>query len=269
MAVLELKKIFCGYGRDDIIKGISLTVRPGEILSLAGPNGCGKTTLLKAACGLIHIKSGGAYINGKLISAIPVKERARLIAMLSQTGAGGEYPDYTVRETIMMGRYARHNGNLFSEASPEDSEIAGKFIEETGLVGLEDRLITELSGGQLQRVFLARAFVQEPEILFLDEPANHLDLKHQTELYELLRRWTKSGRSVVVVFHNLNIAAAVSDRIMLMHEGNSVICGSPQEVLSSGKLNEVYGMDIVSYMKKISALWQGGEDQQNGGSDRK
>lgn len=259
MAVLELKKIFCGYGRDDIIKGISLTVSPGEIISLAGPNGCGKTTLLKAACGLIHIKSGGAYINGQPISAIPVKERARLIAMLSQMGAGGEYSDYTVKETIMMGRYARHNGSLFSEASSEDSEIAERCIEETGLVGLENRLITELSGGQLQRVFLARAFAQEPEIIFLDEPANHLDLKHQTELYELLRRWAESGKSVIGVFHDLSLAAAVSDKMMLIQDGKSVMCGSPQEVIHSEKLNEVFETDVKAYMKKISALWQGRE----------
>ena len=257
MAVLELRNIFCGYGRGDVVKGVSLTVAPGEIVSLAGPNGCGKTTLVKAACGLVPIRSGGAYIDGRHISAIPIKERACLVAMLAQTGAGGDYSDFTVKETIMMGRYARHNGSLFTEASKEDSEIAERCIEETGLGGLENRLITELSGGQLQRVFLARAFAQEPEIIFLDEPANHLDLKHQMELYELLRRWAGSGRSVVVVFHNLNIAAAVSDRILLMHDGSPVICGSPQEVVSSGKLNEVYETDIVSYMKKISGLWQG------------
>ena len=259
MAILEIRNIFCGYGRGDVVKGISLTVNPGEIVSLAGPNGCGKTTLVKAACGLVPIRSGGVYINGRHVSSIPIKERARLVAMLSQTGAGGDYSDYTVKETIIMGRYARHNGSLFTEVSKEDSEIAERFIEETGLGGLENRLITELSGGQLQRVFLARAFAQDPEIIFLDEPANHLDLKHQMELYELLRRWAESGRSVVVVFHNLNIAAAVSDRILLMHDGNPVICGSPQEVVSSGKLNEVYETDIVSYMKKISALWRGGE----------
>ena len=257
MSVLELRNICCGYGRGDVVKGVSLTVNQGEIVSLAGPNGCGKTTLVKAACGLVPIRSGGVYINGCHVSSIPIKERARLVAMLSQTGAGGDYSDYTVKETIIMGRYARHNGSLFTEVSGEDSEIAERCIRETGLSGLENRLITELSGGQLQRVFLARAFAQEPEIIFLDEPANHLDLKHQMELYELLKRWAGSGRSVVVVFHNLNIAAAVSDRILLMHDGENVICGSPREVLRSEKLNEVYDTDIVSYMKKISSLWQG------------
>lgn len=257
MSVLELRNICCGYGRGDVVKGVSLTVNQGEIVSLAGPNGCGKTTLVKAACGLVPIRAGGAYIDGRHISAIPIRERACLVAMLAQTGAGGEYSDYTVKETIMMGRYARHNGGLFNDVSGEDSEIAEKCIRETGLSGLENRLITELSGGQLQRVFLARAFAQDPEIIFLDEPTNHLDLKHQMELYELLKRWAGGGRSVVAVFHNLNIAAAVSDRILLMHDGSPVVCGSPQEVLRSGKLNEVYETDIVSYMKRISNLWAG------------
>lgn len=256
MAVLELKNIICGYGREDIIKGISLTAEPGEIISLAGPNGCGKTTLLRAACGLIPIRSGGAYIDGKLVSAIPVKDRAQVIAMLSQTGAGGDYSDYTVKETVIMGRYARHSGGIFTEASAGDLAIAEKYISETGLDGLENRLITELSGGQLQRVFLARAFAQEPEIIFLDEPANHLDLKHQTELYELLRRWSESGKTVVGVFHDLGLAAAVSDRIMLMHEGESVLCGSPDEVVHSEKLNDVYGTDVAAYMRKISEIWR-------------
>ncbi|MCH5349973.1 MAG: ABC transporter ATP-binding protein, partial [Oscillospiraceae bacterium] len=105
MAVLKIDNLFCGYGRKDIVKGISVTVPAGEILSVIGPNGCGKTTLLKAAAGLLPIRSGGAYIDGQLISEMSHKERARRIALLSQTGTGGDYFDYTVSETIAMGRY--------------------------------------------------------------------------------------------------------------------------------------------------------------------
>lgn len=255
MAILELKDIFCGYGRNDIIKGISLTVEPGEILSLAGPNGCGKTTLLRAACGLLPIRSGEVRINGQPISSLSAKERARSIAVLSQTGAGGDYSDYTVMETVMMGRYSLQSGGLFSEASVQDREAAVRCISEAGLSGLEERLITELSGGQLQRVFLARAFAQEPEIIFLDEPANHLDLKHRAELFELLRRFVSGGRSVVGVFHDLGSAAAVSNRMMLIRDGKSVLCGSPEKVIHSEKLNEVFETDVAAYMKKTSAVW--------------
>ena len=255
MSLFEIKNLHCGYGSTEVIKGISLTVAEGEIVSITGPNGCGKSTLLKAACGLIPIMSGGAYIDGVSVSSMPVKERAKRTAMLSQTGAGGDYSEYTVFDTIMMGRYARHKGGMFSEASAEDTETVERCISEAGLSGLEERLITELSGGQLQRVFLARAFAQEPDIIFLDEPANHLDLKHQTELYELLHKWTGNGKSAIGVFHDLSLAAAVSDRIMLMQDGRSVLCGEPREILRSEKLNEVFETDVRAYMKKLSEMW--------------
>lgn len=255
MPILKVENITCGYGGRDVIKDVSFTLERGEILSLAGENGCGKTTLLRAVCGLIPIKSGGAYIDGKLISDIPLKERACRIALLSQTGAGGDYSDYTVTETVLMGRYARKKG-VFTEASAEDAAAAERYIAETGLQGLEDRPITELSGGQLQRVFLARAFAQEPDVIFLDEPANHLDLKMQTALAEHLRKWTAAGKSAVGVFHDLGFAAAVSDRIMLIRDGRSLLCGETKEVLLSEKLNETFGTDVKAYMKKIARIWQ-------------
>lgn len=254
MAVLKIDNLFCGYGRKDIVKGISVTVPAGEILSVIGPNGCGKTTLLRAAAGLLPIRSGGAYIDGQLISEMSHKERARRIALLSQTGTGGDYFDYTVSETIAMGRYSRLNG-IFSEASPEDDKAVRDCIEAVGLAGLENEMITHLSGGQLQRVFLARAFVQEPDIIFLDEPANHLDLKYVSGLIDLLKKWASAEHSVIGVFHDPGLAAAVSDRIMLMNDGQSVLCGSPEEVLRSEKMNEVFETDVAAYMKKVSGIW--------------
>lgn len=256
MPILTVENLTCGYGGGDIVKEASFTLERGEILSLAGENGCGKTTLLRAVCGLIPVKSGEAYIDGKPVSKIPLKERACRIALLSQTGAGGYYSDYTVMDTVLMGRYPRQTGGIFSEASPEDKAAAEKYIAETGLQGLEDRLITELSGGQLQRVFLARTFAQEPDVILLDEPANHLDLKRQTELADHLRRWVSEGRSVVGVFHDLGFAAAVSDRIMLMKDGRTVLCGKTREVLRSNELNEVFGTDVKGYMEKIAQIWK-------------
>lgn len=257
MPILTVKNIICGYGGEDVIKDVSFTLERGEILALAGENGCGKTTLLRAVCGLIPVRSGGAYIDGKLISDIPLKERACRIALLSQTGAGGDYSEYTVMDTVLMGRYARqrHSG-IFSEVSPEDKSAAEKYIAETGLQGLENRLITELSGGQLQRVFLARAFAQEPDVIFLDEPANHLDLKMQISLAEHLRKWVSEGRSAVGVFHDLGFAAAVSDRIMLINDGKAVLCGKVKEILQSEELNEVFSTDVRAYMRKIADIWK-------------
>lgn len=255
MPVLELKNVCCGYGKTDIIKNVSLELEAGEILSLAGPNGCGKTTLLRAACGLLPIRAGEVLIKGKSAASFAPKERAKLTAMLSQTGEGGEYSDYTVMETVLMGRYARMGGKLFAETSEEDIKAAENAIAELELSDLKDRYITELSGGQLRRVFLARAFAQEPEILFLDEPANHLDPKHQTELCRLLQKWKDSGRSAVGVFHDIGYAAAVSDRIMLMQDGKAVLCDEPEKIIGSGKLNDVFETDIAAHMKNMARFW--------------
>ena len=255
MAVLKIENIFCGYGREDVVKDVSLTVSTGEILSVIGPNGCGKTTLLRAAAGLLPIRSGGVYLDGKSVTEMSHKERARRIALLSQTGTGGDYFDYTVAETVAMGRYAHRDG-IFSEASKEDDEAVRRCTEDAGLTGLETESITRLSGGQLQRVFLARAFAQEPDILFLDEPANHLDLKYVSGLISLLKKWAAAGRSVIGVFHDPGLAAAVSDRIMLMDKGQTVLCGSPKEVLTSEKMNEVFETDVEAYMKKVTEIWK-------------
>ena len=252
MAELKIDNLFCGYGRKDVVKGVSITVPSGEILSVIGPNGCGKTTLLRAAAGLLPVRTGGVYLDGKSVSEMSHKERAKRIALLSQTGTGGDYFDYTVSETVAMGRYARREG-IFSEAAAGDDKAVRDCIETVGLTGLEDELITQLSGGQLQRVFLGRAFAQEPEIIFLDEPANHLDLKYVSGLIDLLKKWVSAGRSIIGVFHDPGLAAAVSDRIMLMNEGQSVLCGSPSEVLKSEKMNQVFETDVGAYMKMIYA----------------
>lgn len=155
----------------------------------------------------------------------------------------------------MMGRYSRLGEKLFSEASEKDTEVVEKVISEVGLSELKDRYITELSGGQLRRVFLARTFAQEPEILFLDEPANHLDPKHQTELCRWLKNFKESGRSAVGVFHDIGFAAAVSDRIMLMQDGKAVLCGEPKEIIASEKLNEVFETDVKAHMKALAQFW--------------
>ncbi len=250
--MLEVKNISCGYGGRDVVKELSFTVKTGEILAVTGPNGCGKTTLLRALCGIIPYHSGSAKINGCEISTLKRTELSKKAALLSQTGAGGEYADFTVMETVMLGRYA-HSG---SGASKADREIAERCLEQTGTAELKDRLITELSGGQLQRVLLARAFAQEPKIIFLDEPANHLDLKRQVALIEMLKGWAANGKSVVGVFHDLNLAAELSDRIMVMNEGRTELLDSSENVCRSEKLNDIYGFDIREYMRKTLQKWE-------------
>lgn len=256
MAELRIERLSCGYGGENIVKNVSLTVKSGETVAIAGPNGCGKTTLLRAVCGLIPAAAGNVFIDGISAGDISPRERAKKIAMLSQTGAGGDYFGYTVMNTVLMGRYSRQKGSVFSETSREDVETAERCIAQAGLGELEERPITKLSGGQLQRVFLARAFAQEPEILLLDEPANHLDIKSQSELSGILKRFADSGKSVVGVFHDISFAAAASDRMLLMKDGEAVSCGKTEDIIRSEKLSEVFETDIRAYMKKVLKIWE-------------
>ncbi|MGN0602602.1 MAG: ABC transporter ATP-binding protein [Oscillospiraceae bacterium] len=251
--MLEVKNLSCGYGSDIIVKDVSFTVNDGEILAVTGPNGCGKTTLLRALCGIIPYAGGSAVIDGKEIRSLSREELSMSAALLPQTGAGGEYSDFTVRETVALGRYAKSKG---FGGSKEDEAAAEKYMEMTDTLSIADKVITELSGGQLQRVLLARSFAQEPKIIFLDEPANHLDLKRQIELIGMLKEWAKSGKSVVGVFHDLNLAAELSDRIMVMSDGRTELLDTAETVCRSEKLNDIYGFDIREYMRKTLRKWE-------------
>lgn len=251
--MLEVKNLSCGYGKNTIVKDVSFCVNDGEILAVTGPNGCGKTTLLRALCGIIPYTGGNALIDGKEIRSMSREELSMNAALLSQTGAGGEYSDFTVRETVALGRYAKSKG-FGSDRS--DEAAAEEYMKKTDTLHIADNVITELSGGQLQRVLLARAFAQEPKIIFLDEPANHLDLKRQIELIKMLKSWSASGKSVVGVFHDLNLAAELSDRIMVMNEGRTELLDSSGNVCRSEKLNDIYGFDIREYMRKTLRKWE-------------
>ena len=176
--MLEVKNVRCGYDNNEIIKGVSFNVEPGSNLCIVGPNGCGKSTLLKSIANLLNYK-GSILLNGKEISKFNRKDLAKNIALMSQ--ASSIYFPYTVYETVSLGRYAHLKG-VFSRMSKSDEEIIIKSIENVGLLDLKDKLISELSGGQLQRVYLARAFAQDPNVILLDEPTNHLDIKYHSSL---------------------------------------------------------------------------------------
>lgn len=253
MLTLEAKEVYCGYDGKDVVKGLSLEVKSGELMAVTGVNGCGKTTLLRAFAGIIGYK-GSIKLSGREIRDYSRTELSAKTALLTQTSAAGDYAEYTVEETVLMGRYARKKG-LLSGITALDKAAAEECMEKSGITELKDKKITELSGGQLQRVFLARAFAQEPEIILLDEPTNHLDQKHRFELMTMLRDWISQGKSAVGVFHDLGFAAAVSDETAVIDEGKCVLFGNSKEVCRSEMLSEIYGFDIKSYMKSMLELW--------------
>ena len=253
--MLVLHNVYAGYGGTDVIKNISLQVKSNENLLIIGPNGCGKTTLLKAMVNLLPFQ-GEIEIDGKSIRKMKQKEIAGKIAMLSQTP--GIYFSYTVFDTVMMGRYLHIQDRFLGLPSEEDKKFVSQCLETVNLSGEKDREITTLSGGQLQRVFLARTLAQDPEIILLDEPTNHLDLKYQFELVEYLKEWSRQGnRAVVGVLHDLNLAMRLGDNIMVMKDGKTRAYGPSRDIMTGSLLESVYEMDVVGYITESLQMWKG------------
>jgi iron complex transport system ATP-binding protein len=250
---LEIKNLYAGYGKGDIVRGISLSAEAGRIAAIIGPNGCGKTTLLKTIARLIPYR-GTIALGGRDIAGFPRQEMARKIALMGQSET--IYFPYSVYDTVSFGRFAYAQG-FFKSVSQKDDEVICAVLEKLGLLEERGRMITELSGGQLQRVFLARTLAQDPDLILLDEPTNHLDLKHQLELLKFLSSWAKEqGKTVVAVLHDLNLARRFGDDIILMQDGNIVASWRPEEALDGSRLKEVYGVDIKSFMLESLEKWQ-------------
>lgn len=253
MSLLSLRHVYAGYGGQDVVRDVSLSVEAGECFCVLGPNGCGKTTLLRAVAGLIPAR-GEVELSGKRLSGMRRREVAAEVALLSQHTQ--VYFSYTVYDTVMLGRYLHGRGMLRSP-SKEDRGRVRDCLEMVGLWDARERPIDTLSGGQLQRVFLARTLAQEPRIILLDEPTNHLDLRHQTGLMDALKAWTKAGgRAVVGVLHDLNLALGFADRLMLMRDGKTAATGTPGEALTKERLQAVFDMDVSAYMKETLARWK-------------
>lgn len=253
MTMLKVEHLTCGYGGAPVVNDLSFEVPAGERLCILGPNGCGKTTLLRALAGLLP-HEGKVTAEGRDLAAMDRRQLARTVALLSQISS--VYFSYTVYETVLMGRYAHQTGGAFSGPGPEDRAIALECMERTGVADLRDRQVTELSGGQLQRVFLARTFAQQPRVILLDEPTNHLDLKYQVELVQELKAWAAGeGRCVVGVLHDVNLALDLADLFLLMEEGRARYFG-PAAEFDPAALNRVYQMDVGGYMRRSLQRWE-------------
>jgi iron complex transport system ATP-binding protein len=240
--MLSIKNLKTSYGKTEILHGVTFDVSGGEILAVTGENGSGKSTLLRAIAGLLPIDSGEITLDENALTTLTPKERAKLISVVFQTAAGAEFSEFTVFDTVLTGRFP-YAKNFLASYSEEDRKIADKYIALTELDELKSRAITTLSGGQLQRVFLARAFCSEPKILLLDEPDNHLDLRYKKLLADILKKWITPERCVISVFHNLQ-NALFSERLMLLSKGEIALSGNLKTVLNSDEIRTVYGFDI-------------------------
>ena len=252
--MLTVRDVSVGYDGVDVVHRLSFTLAAGERLALIGPNGCGKTTLLRAIAGVLPYR-GGISVGQRPLDQMKQRELAREIAMLSQVSA--VHFAYSVYDTVMMGRYAHAGGGLLGLPTEEDRAKVLHCLETVDLLDFKDRLVTELSGGQLQRVFLARTLAQDPHIILLDEPTNHLDLRYQIELMEYLKTWVTEGeRALIGVLHDVNLGMHFCDKVLVMSEGHARAFGKTEKVLTGSLLRETYGPAVVAYMQQSLALWE-------------
>jgi iron complex transport system ATP-binding protein len=252
--MFKISHVSAGYGDKEVIHDMSYQFDSGQNYCILGPNGCGKTTFIRAMAGLIASK-GNIEINGKPLAKMKRKDIAKHIAVLSQIN--DLYFPYSVYDTVMMGRYQHQKNRLFTTNSQEDIQMVENCIELVGLTDERDRLINELSGGQRQRVFLAQVLAQDPNIILLDEPSNHLDIRFQIELIEHLKNWSKGGnRTVISVFHDINLALHLTDNVLYMKDGRIARSGHFLDITDRAFLRQLYEADLKDYMLSSLRLWK-------------
>ncbi|MTI46585.1 ABC transporter ATP-binding protein [Sporosalibacterium faouarense] len=239
--IVNIENLHFKYDEAEILKAIDLNVPQGSFLSILGPNGSGKTTLLKNICNLLHPHKGSIMIEDKEVERIKYKNLARVIAVVHQ-GTDVQF-DFAVYDVVMMGRFPYLK--RFQTEGKEDERIVKKAMEDTSTWELRDKSISEISGGERQRVLIARALTQQPKVLILDEPISHLDIKYQIEILDLCKTLNKEHNiTVITTLHDINMASRYSDYIVLLEKGNIRKMDTPERVLTEENIEEVYGIKV-------------------------
>lgn len=240
MSVLDVNELSYSYAEKRILNEIKLSVGKGEIFGILGPNGCGKTTLLKNLNRNLKPESGCIMVDGTDISSISKKEIAQKVAVVPQSNEIRFA--FTVREIVTMGRMPFED-SLRGESS-EDLKIIDDAMEKTGIMGLANRHINTMSGGERQRVIIARAIAQTPQIILMDEPTLHLDINMQFEALDLIYNLSRENNlTVVIVSHDLPMVARYCDRMVLLHDKKIFAMGTPEEILTSENMRTVFNID--------------------------
>ena len=239
---LRLEQVSFSYPGTPVFRDLSLTVSEGEFTAVLGPNGCGKTTLVRLVTRVLSAGRGRVVLGGDLVESLPRREIARRVAVVPQEEPA-VFP-YSVLQTVLMGRTPWVAG--FGFESEEDLKIARSSLRLVDAEHLVDRDMTELSGGERQRVLLARAMAQGAGLLVLDEPTSHLDLRHQVAILRLLRRLRdREGRTVVAISHDVNLSSRFADRLVLLGREGVLADGPPLEVLDAETLSRAYGTPVT------------------------
>lgn len=237
--MLEICNLSAAYPGKKVLFDLSMTVPAGQVTVLLGPNGCGKSTLLKVLCGILPPAGGQVLWQGQNLLTLPQRQRATKIAYLAQ---GRQVPDITAGRLVLHGRfpylsYPRRYG-------PADLAAADEAMNQLGISDLADRPLAQLSGGQRQKVYIAMALAQDTPVLLLDEPTTYLDISHQLQLLHQAHALSRSGKTVLMVVHDIPAAMTAADRIILMEQGRAVFQGTPEELYASRQMDRVFGIKL-------------------------
>jgi len=247
--ILEIKDLHVGINNKEIVHGTSFGIPEGQLSAIIGPNGCGKSTTLKALA-RIWDYSGSITFKGKDLRSFSLKEFARTLAILTQSPQAPA--DLTVGDLVDMGRFPYRS--FLGRATKQDEEYVKWALEQTNMLSMRHRLLSTLSGGERQRAWIAMALAQNPEVLFLDEPTTYLDICHQLEIMQLLDRLNKElGLTVVMVLHDLNHTLQYTQHVIVMREGKLVTSGIPKQIITPQLLEEVYGVESEEFQTKAGA----------------
>ncbi len=250
--MLEVENLTVNINDIAIVDDVSFSLEQRQWLMIVGPNGAGKSTIVNAISQGIPYSGSVSYC-GSDVARLKPSRLAKSIGVLTQKHHVGY--SFTVEEVVKLGRYAYSSG-IFSTTDDEDIEKINKAIEITGLEPFRKQSVLTLSGGELQRTFLAQIFAQDPKLLILDEPTNHLDLVYQKQMFELIREWVKNtNRAVISVVHDLSLAKAYGTDALLLNKGKVISFGSISEVLTEEHLRLVYSMDVYSWMQDMFSQW--------------
>lgn len=248
---LRAHDLMVGYGRQNVLHDIEITVPPGQVTTVIGPNGCGKSTLLRTLAGLIRPSAGRVLLDDAPLASWSAREVARRLAMLPQSPVAPE--GMTVADLVARGRQPYRP--WYRQWSADDERVVRQAMAATGVADLSDRPLDQLSGGQRQRAWIAMVLAQDTELLLLDEPTTHLDLSHSVEVLDLVVRLRQdTGRTVLVVLHDLNLAARYSDHLVVVQQGRVVAEGLPSDVLEPGLLSEVFDLSAHVFPDPVDGL---------------
>ena len=239
--VLSADSVCTGYGKENpVLKDVSFEIKQGEMVGIIGCNGAGKSTLLKTLRGILTPLSGKIYVNGRPSSELTDREFACQVAYLQQTMEVSF--DYSARELVMAGRYPRLH--WWEQEGQRDKAIADACMEYTGVKELADKPVSDMSGGQRQRVLLAKILAQQTPVLFLDEPATGLDIFYQEEIYRFCRELCQAGKTVLMVVHELNLAAKYCSKVLLLGNGKILADGKPREIMNEANMSRAYRVPV-------------------------